>query len=174
MKRPNNIFLIGPMGTGKTTIGRQLAAALGMEFEDSDAEIRRRTGVDIPLIFELEGEAGFRKRERKVIEQLTARDDLVLATGGGVVLDPENRRDLTGRGLVIYLHCSPEQQYQRTARDRNRPLLQNADPRVRLRELMEQRDPLYRQTADLIVSTERRNAVTVVREITRKLGFAKR
>ncbi len=174
MKRPNNIFLIGPMGTGKTTIGRQLASALSMEFEDSDAEIRRRTGVDIPLIFELEGETGFRKRERKVIEQLTAREDLVLATGGGVVLDPENRRDLTGRGLVIYLHCSPEQQYQRTARDRNRPLLQNSDPRARLRELMEQRDPLYRQTADLVVSTERRNAAAVVREITRKLGFASR
>ncbi len=169
MKRPNNIFLIGPMGTGKTTIGRQLASVLGMEFEDSDAEIRRRTGVDIPLIFELEGEAGFRKRERKVLEQLTARDDLVLATGGGVVLDPENRRDLTGRGLVIYLHCSPEQQYQRTARDRSRPLLQTEDPRERLRNLMSERDPLYRQVADLVVSTEKRGTATVVKEIRRRL-----
>ncbi len=174
MKRPNNIFLIGPMGTGKTTIGRHLASALGMEFEDSDAEIQRRTGVDIPLIFELEGEVGFRKRERKVIEQLTAREDLVLATGGGAVLDPDNRRHLTGRGLVIYLHCSPEQQYQRTARDRNRPLLHDGDPRVRLQELMEQRDSLYRQTSDFTVSTERRNATAVVKEITRKLGLASR
>ncbi len=174
MKRPNNIFLIGPMGTGKTTIGRHLASALGMAFQDSDAEIQRRTGVDIPLIFELEGEAGFRKRERKVLAELSAREDLVLATGGGAVLDPDNRRRLATRGLVIYLHCSPEQQYQRTARDRGRPLLQDGDPRARLRELMEQRDPLYRQTADIIVSTERRNASAVVREITRKLGLASR
>lgn len=157
------------MGAGKTTIGRQLASILGFQFEDSDHEIQRRTGVDIPTIFEFEGESGFRARERKVIEDLTQRDGLVLATGGGVILDPENRRHLSSRGLVIYLYCSAEQQYERTAKDRNRPLLQTDDPYARLTELMEIRDPLYRQTADLVVTTEKRSAASVCKEITRKL-----
>jgi shikimate kinase len=169
MVKPNNVFLIGPMGAGKTTIGRQLASSLGLTFQDSDQVIQQRTGVDIPTIFEFEGEAGFRQRESQVIDELTRSQDLVLATGGGVVLAAENRRHLSARGLVVYLYCSPEQQYERTARDRGRPLLQTADPLGRLSELMAVRDPLYRQVADFVVSTERRSAAAVVRDIRRHL-----
>lgn len=132
---------------------------------DSDLEIQRRTGVDIPTIFEFEGEQGFRDRERAVIEELTAKEGIVLATGGGAVLDADNRRVLSSRGLVIYLHCSPEHQYDRTYRDRNRPLLQTENPLEKLKDLMQIREPLYRQTADMVVISERRNAQAVVREI---------
>jgi shikimate kinase len=169
MMRAQNIFLIGPMGAGKSTVGRQLAEALSYTFKDSDQEIQRRTGVDIPTIFEFEGEDGFRNRERQMIEDLVGEERLVLATGGGAVLDAENRQNLTARGVVIYLHCTPEQQYSRTSRDRNRPLLQTDDPLARLRELMEERDPLYRQVADLVVSTEKRGTASVVKEIRRRL-----
>jgi shikimate kinase len=165
----SNIFLIGPMGAGKSTVGRHLAAALHLTFEDSDHEIQRRTGVDIPTIFEFEGESGFRARERKVIDDLTQREGIVLATGGGAILDPENRRHLGSRGLVVYLYSSPQQQYERTAKDRNRPLLQTEDPLARLKQLMEVRDPLYRQAADMVVSTEKRSAAAVCREICREL-----
>jgi len=157
------------MGAGKTTIGRQLAAELGLDFDDSDKAIQRRTGVDIPTIFDFEGEEGFRRRERAVIDELTQNDGFVLATGGGAVLDPENRKNLSNRGTVVYLYCSPEQQYERTMRDRNRPLLQTDDPLARLQELMEQRDPIYRQLADLVVTSEKRSSGAVVREIVRKL-----
>lgn len=167
--RPTRVFLVGPMGSGKSTIGRQLAAALGLSFQDSDHEIQRRTGVDIPTIFAFEGEAGFRTREKAVIDALSAVDGQVLATGGGAILDADNRRVLSSRGIVIYLHCSPEQQYRRTSHDRNRPLLQTDDPLQRLRDLMAVRDPLYRETADLVVSTEKRSAATVVKEIVRLL-----
>lgn len=169
MALTQNIFLVGPMGAGKSTIGRQLAAALGYGFWDSDQEIQRRTGVDIPTIFEFEGEVGFRQRERQVIDELSQGDRIVLATGGGAVLDEDNRRDLTTRGLVVYLQCSPEQQFARTARDRNRPLLQSTEPLETLRGLMAVRDPLYRQVADLVVSTEKRSAGAVVREIRQHL-----
>jgi len=169
MTKPNRIFLVGPMGAGKTTIGRQLAQSLGLEFEDSDLEIQRRTGVDIPTIFEYEGEQGFRNRERQVVDELSARDGLVLATGGGVVMDPDNRRHLASRGTVVYLYCSPEQQYERTYKDRNRPLLHTDDPLSRLRELLAVRDPLYRQVADLVVSTERRSTSAVARDILERL-----
>ncbi len=169
MMRPQNIFLVGPMGAGKSTIGRQLALSLGYEFQDSDQEIQRRTGVDIATIFEFEGEEGFRSRERQVIEELARQDNIVLATGGGAVMVPENRQQLAARGLVIYLHCSPEQQYARTARDRNRPLLDTEDPQQRLRDLMAVREPVYRQVADMVVSTERRGTSSVVKEIRRRL-----
>ena len=169
MNNSRSVFLVGPMGAGKTTIGRQLAAALGYEFEDSDHEIQRRTGVDIPTIFEFEGEHGFRQREAQVIDELTQYHNLVLATGGGAVLNPENRKHLASRGRVIYLYCSPEQQYHRTARDRNRPLLQTENPLQRLKGLTKERDPFYRQVADLVVSTEKRAAAAVVREIRRRL-----
>lgn len=155
------------MGAGKTTIGRQLAESLGMSFADTDQEIQRRTGVDIPTIFEFEGEDGFRARERQVVDDLTQQDSQVLATGGGVILDPDNRRNLSSRGLVIYLYCTPEQQYERTYRDRNRPLLQTDSPKERLEALMAVRDPLYREIADLVVSTERRSAAVVIRDILR-------
>lgn len=165
MAKPNRIFLIGPMGAGKTTIGRQLAQALGMTFADSDREIQRRTGVDIPTIFEYEGEEGFRHREQQVIDDLTQVENLVLATGGGAVIRAENRQHLSARGVVVFLDCSPEQQYERTYRDRNRPLLQTEDPLQRLKTLMAEREPLYRATADYTVSTEGRGASVVANEI---------
>lgn len=165
MKHPTNIFIIGPMGAGKSTIGKQLASILKLDFVDSDNEIQRRTGVDIPTIFEFEGEEGFRRREQAVIDELTQNDHQVLATGGGAVTVADNRRNLAARGFVIYLHCSVDQQYDRTARDRNRPLLETDDPRARLEQLMAERDPLYRETADLVVSTEKRSANSVAREI---------
>jgi len=169
MVRVNRLFLVGPMGAGKSTIGRQVASLLRMEFGDSDHEIQRRTGVDIPTIFDFEGEAGFRKREKAVIEDLTQHEGIVLATGGGAVLDADNRRNLSSRGFVVYLQCTPEQQYERTSRDKNRPLIKTEDPLARLRELMEERDPLYRSTADLMVTTEKRSAQSVAKEIVRKL-----
>jgi shikimate kinase len=169
MMRAQNIFLVGPMGAGKSTVGRQLAEALSYTFKDSDQEIQRRTGVDIPTIFEFEGEEGFRNRERQMIQDLVAENGIVLATGGGAVLDPENRQNLAARGVVIYLHCSPEQQYARTSRDRNRPLIQTEDPLSTLRELMAEREPLYRQVADLVVTTEKRGTASVVKEIRRRL-----
>ena len=169
MKQANKIFLIGPMGTGKSTIGKQLAKLLDYQFDDTDWEIQRRTGVDIPTIFDFEGEAGFRKRESAVVDALSEIDRLVLATGGGVVLDVENRKALTGRGVVVYLHCSPEQQYERTLKYKNRPLLQTEDPLQRLVSLMEEREPIYREMADIIVVTENRSAQSVAKEIVRRL-----
>lgn len=147
------VFIIGPMGAGKTTIGRQLAAALHLEFVDSDHEIEERTGVNIPTIFDIEGEDGFRKRETAVIDELTQRDGIVLATGGGAVLREENRQWLASRGLVIYLFATIERLMDRTHRDKNRPLLQTDDPQAKLIELMEVRDPLYRKVADIIYDT---------------------
>lgn len=164
-----NLFLVGPMGAGKTTVGRQLSEQLGLEFIDSDHEIQHRTGVDIPTIFEFEGEEGFRNREQSVIDELTQKEGVILATGGGAVLREINRRHLSSRGYVIYLHCTAEQQYERTYRDRNRPLLQTDDPLAKLRGLLEQREPLYRQIADLVIVTEGRNTHSVVREITKKI-----
>jgi shikimate kinase len=170
MATSKNIFLVGPMGAGKSTIGRRLAEMLGMEFDDTDHEVRRRTGVDIATVFDFEGEEGFRRREKAVVDELTQRSGLILATGGGVVLDSENRRFLSARGFVVYLYCTPDQQYRRTEKDRTRPLLQTENPLQRLQEFMAERDPLYRQIADLVVSTEKRNAVSVAREIARKVG----
>jgi len=170
MLKPTSVFLVGPMGAGKTTVGRHLATALHLHFVDADQEIQRRTGVDIPTIFEFEGEAGFRERERAVIDELTGREGVVVATGGGAVLHPDNRRHLTARGLVVYLSCSPEQQYERTLRDRSRPLLQSEDPLARLRDLADTRDPLYREVADLVISTEKRSASAVARDISRQMA----
>lgn len=170
MKQVNRIFLVGPMGAGKSTIGKQLAGLLSFEFNDTDWEIQRRTGVDIRTIFDYEGESGFRKREKKVVEELSQRDRLVLATGGGVVIDPENRKILTSRGTIVYLHCSPEQQYERTLKDKKRPLLQIEDPQARLVALMGEREPLYNEIADITVSTEKRSSAAVAREVVRRLN----
>lgn len=165
MNIPGSLFLIGPMGAGKSTIGRQLSIRLNMDFHDSDHEIEARTGVDIPLIFELEGEAGFRRRERIVIDELTRLPGIVLATGGGAILDPANRHHLSSRGRVVYLHASVNQQLRRTRRDRNRPLLQTEDPRARLEELMAVRDPLYREIACTVIETDGRRVRDVVKLI---------
>ena len=165
MKTAVNLFLVGLMGAGKTTIGRQLAKSLKLSFVDSDHEIEERTGANIPWIFDIEGEEGFRERERAVIDELTRRQDIVLATGGGAVLDKRNRASLAERGIVIYLYTSIEQLLKRTAKDRNRPLLQTDDPRARLETLLLERDPLYREIADLIIETDNRNIQATVRAI---------
>lgn len=169
MKVPGNLFLVGPMGAGKSTIGRQLARSLHCEFVDSDREIELRTGVDIPFIFEKEGEEGFRKREADIIDELTRRQGIVLATGGGAVMRETNRNHLARRGTVIYLHTSVDQQLARTARDRNRPLLQTEDPRARLESLMAAREPLYRELAAMVIDTDGRSVKDVVREILHRL-----
>ena len=172
MNTPVKLVLVGPMGAGKSTVGRRLAQCLTVPFMDSDREIEERTGADIPLIFELEGEAGFRARERAVIEELTGRDAYVLATGGGAILDADNRRVMTERARVIYLHASVAQQLARTARDQSRPLLRTDNPRARLQQLMETRDPLYREAAMLVVETDGRSVHGVVQEIVRRLKLA--
>ncbi len=169
MRLPSRIFLVGPMGAGKTTVGRQLARLAGLEFADTDHEIEHRTGVDIPFIFEKEGEAGFRRRESRVLEELSDRDGIVLATGGGIVTGDDNRRLLSGRGVVIYLHADVPTQKARTRHDRHRPLLDCADPDTRLRDLMAERDPLYREIADLVVESDGRQARAVAREILERL-----
>ena len=165
MPKPVNLFLIGPMGAGKSAVGRQLARLLHFDFIDSDEEIEARTGVDIPFIFEKEGEEGFRNREVKVIDELSQRDGSVLATGGGAVVDPQSRSRLGARGFVVYLHTTVEQQLERTQRGRVRPLLENENPAEILAALMEARDPLYREIADLVVETDGRRVNTVAREI---------
>lgn len=153
------------MGSGKTSVGKRLANELNLDFIDSDHEVERRTGTTIPIIFDIEGEAGFRKREAAVIDELTARNNIVLATGGGAVLRTENRDRLKARGTVVYLSATADELYERTARDRNRPLLQTEDPRSKIVELLQERDPLYREIADFSVSTGRQNIQKVVSEI---------
>jgi len=169
MASPQNIFLIGPMGAGKSAVGRQLARTLHLTFMDSDDEIESRTGVDIPFIFEKEGEAGFRKREAKVIDDLSKMDSVVLATGGGVVVEAKNRSNLGGRGLVVYLYTTVDQQLARTQKGRERPLLQNGDRKQILEDLMSERDALYREIADLIIETDGRKVRAVANEIVEKL-----
>ncbi|MEN8170477.1 MAG: shikimate kinase AroK [Pseudomonadota bacterium] len=161
----STVILVGPMGAGKSTIGRQISNSLKKEFKDSDHEIVARTGASIPLIFEIEGEEGFRKREAAMIDELTQLDGVVLATGGGAVLRDENRQCLKERGVVIYLFASVDQLFERTSRDRNRPLLQTENPRQKLQDLMDQRDPLYREVADMVVHTDDRSIRSVVKEI---------
>ncbi len=161
-----SVFLIGPMGAGKTTIGRQLARQLKREFYDSDRVIEERTGADIPLIFELEGEDGFRKRETAIIDELTRLDNVVLATGGGAVLNAENRQHLAGRGVVVYLSSSLPALLERTRKDKNRPLLQAEEgPEAVLSRLLEQRDPLYRQTADFVIDTSNNSIRNIIKAI---------
>jgi len=170
MKHPQNLFLVGPMGSGKSAVGRQLAHMLHLDFVDSDDEIEARTGVDIPFIFEKEGEAGFRRREAKVIDDLSQRDGIVLATGGGAILDPQNRNFLGARGFVVYLSTSVDQQLSRTRKGRERPLLAADDPRAVLEGLMEIREPLYLEIADLVVATDGRKVRAVANEILEQLA----
>ena len=168
-----SVFLSGPMGSGKTAVGRHLSRALHLPFHDSDAEIERRTGVDIPFIWEKEGEAGFRQREREAIDSLTALDGIVLATGGGAVLLPENRRCLAERGRVVYLKTSVAQQADRVRHGRNRPLLAAGDAVSRLGALMEARAELYAELADVVVSTDGRRVHSVAEQVLRELTAAR-
>ncbi len=158
------------MGAGKTTIGRSLAKRLGLGFVDTDKEIEARTGVSIPTIFEIEGEDGFRKRESQVIAEMAAKSGLVVATGGGGVLRPENRENMRGSGLVVYLNVPPQTLWERTRHDRNRPLLQVADPLLKLNQLFAIRDPLYREVANLIVDGSRTNAQGVLQFLLKEIS----
>ena len=164
-----NFYLVGLMGAGKTSVGRVLAKRLRKRFLDSDHEIERRTGVRIPVIFEIEGEAGFRRREAAVIQELVSQTDIVLATGGGAVLDAENRRILHATGTVVYLRAAPSELWFRTRHDRNRPLLCTPDPLARLEELHRERDPLYCETAHLIVDTGNQAIRNLVARLEREL-----
>lgn len=169
MSKNDSIFLVGLMGAGKTTVGKLLAKHLGKTFVDADHEIEARTGVKIPVIFEIEGEAGFRKREESVIAELAGRPNIVLGTGGGAILSERTRELLRTQGTVVYLRGMPEQLYERTRHDKNRPLLQTGDPLTKLRELFAQRDPLYREVADLVVDTGRQNVTSFARQLKDKL-----
>jgi shikimate kinase len=169
-KRPSgNIFLVGMMGAGKTTAGKLLAQQLGKDFIDSDEEIQQRTGVTIPHIFDIEGEEGFRHRETAVIQDLSLRDNIVLATGGGAVLNEQNRDTLRRNGIVVYLKSTVTDLWQRTRHDRNRPLLQTDDPRAKLKNLFEQRDPLYLQVADLVMPTGKQSVHSLVLQLQQEL-----
>jgi shikimate kinase len=163
------LFLVGMMGAGKTTIGRSLARSLGREFMDLDHELEGRCGVKIPVIFEIEGEAGFRRRESCALEECTRRQNIVLATGGGAILDPENRRLLRERGLVVYLRATVDELCRRTARDRNRPLLATGDPRAILSRLMTEREPLYEEAAHIVIDTGTSAVNAVVKMLLNKL-----
>ena len=170
MKHPKNIFLVGPMGAGKSAVGRHLARALHLTFVDSDDEVESRTGVDIAFIFEKEGEEGFRKREAAAIDDLTRLDSVVLATGGGAVMSADTRSNLGGRGFVVYLYTTVDQQVVRTKKGRQRPLLEKGDPRGTLEELLQKRDPLYREIADLVVETDGRKVHSVASEIIEQIS----
>ena len=173
MLTQSNIFLIGPMGSGKTAVGKNLARLFHFTFHDSDADVEAKTGVDISFIFEKEGEDGFRARERDSIERLTRLEGIVLATGGGAVISADNRRALAERGVVIYLATSVEQQLERTRHGRHRPLLNGTDPQQKLNDLMAGRAVLYAEIADITVTTDHRRAQVVAEDIFHKLRDAR-
>ena len=170
MAEKRNIFLVGPMGAGKSTIGRHLADELHLEFFDSDQEIERKTGADISWIFDIEGEDGFRKREAEMINELTDRQGIVLATGGGSIINSAVRNRLSARGIVVYLKTTIDKQVARTQRDKRRPLLQEDDPEIVLTKLAEERTPLYEEVADYIVDTDEQSARAVANQIMQKIG----
>jgi len=169
MSTPSNVYLVGPMGVGKTTIGRALAKNFGLEFVDSDQEIERRTGVTILTIFDIEGDVGFRNREARIIAELAKRRGIVLATGGGAIVRLENRRALRHGGLVVYLHATVDMQLERTRNSRNRPLLNSGNRQEVLEELMREREPLYRQEADIVYVTDSRSPQAAAREIAEEI-----
>lgn len=170
--KAGRIFLVGMMGAGKTTVGKLLARRLSRRFVDTDQEVQNRTGVNITTIFEIEGESGFRRRESAILKELAARVDLVVATGGGIVLASENRELLKSSGTVVYLRASVDDLFGRTRRDRSRPLLQTEDPRAKLSDLLAVRDPLYREVADIIMDTSTQSVHALVRQLERKLSSA--
>lgn len=165
MAEKRNIFLIGPMGAGKSTIGRQLAQLLNMDFLDSDSVIEERAGADIDWIFDIEGEAGFRKREERILNELTQAQGLVLSTGGGSIISKNNRNVLSARGIVVYLETTVDKQFERTQRDKKRPLLQTEDPYQTLVELAQVRNPLYEEIADITIKTDEQSAKVVANQI---------
>ncbi len=167
-----NIYLVGPMGAGKSTIGRVLAAELHLGFRDSDKVIEDRTGADIPWIFDMEGEEGFRDRESAVLDELAKGQDFVIATGGGIILRPQNRELMKSSGYVCYLTASIDQLVERTARDKKRPLLQVENPRQKIIDLVALRDPLYREAADFVINTDRRSPKLVAQEISALIDSA--
>ena len=169
-----NIFLIGLMGAGKTSVGKLLARRLGRTFIDSDHEIERATGVRVPVIFEIEGEVGFRTRESRMLAELANRPNIVLATGGGAILAPENRKLLAQRGIVVYLRAAPHDLWQRTRHDRNRPLLRNIDPLGTLSRLFDERDPLYREIAHVTVDTGNQSLSSLAHRLEQKLSDIER
>ena len=171
MAEKRNIFLVGPMGAGKSTIGKHLADELHLEFFDSDQEIERRTGADIAWVFDIEGEDGFRQREEDVINDLTEKQGIVLATGGGSVISKNVRNRLAARGIVVYLQTTIDKQVARTQRDKRRPLLQNNDPEKVLRNLADERNPLYEEVADYVVQTDDQSARAVATQIIEKIGL---
>lgn len=171
MAEKRNIFLVGPMGAGKSTIGRHLADELHLDFFDSDQEIERRTGADIAWIFDLEGEDGFRKREENVIYELTDKQGIVLATGGGSVVNKSVRNRLSARGIVVYLQTTIDKQVARTQRDKRRPLLQTDNPEQVLRDLADERNPMYEEVADYIIDTDDQSARAVANQIVNKIGL---
>lgn len=165
MAEKRNIFLIGPMGAGKSTIGRQLAQMLNMDFLDSDSVIEERAGADIDWIFDIEGEAGFRKREERILNELTQAQGLVLSTGGGSIISKDNRNVLSARGIVVYLETTVDKQFERTQRDKKRPLLQTEDPYQTLVELAKVRNPMYEEIADITIKTDEQSAKVVANQI---------
>ncbi|MGL5285056.1 shikimate kinase [Aeromonas sp. RU39B] len=171
MAEKRNIFLVGPMGAGKSTIGRHLAEQLHMEFYDSDQEIERRSGADIGWVFDVEGEEGFRIREERMIGELSEMQGIVLATGGGAIKSRETRNRLSARGIVVYLETTIEKQLARTQRDKRRPLLQTDDPRSVLERLAEERNPLYQEVADFVVHTDEQSAKLVANQIVKLIGM---
>ena len=171
MAEKRNIFLVGPMGAGKSTIGRHLADELHLEFFDSDHEIESKTGADIAWIFDLEGEEGFRERELDTMNELSDKQGSVLATGGGSIITPAVRNRLSARGIVVYLQTTIDKQVARTQRDKRRPLLQNDDPETVLRNLAEERNPLYEEVADYVVDTDDQSARSVANQIIQKIGL---
>ena len=171
MTEKRNIFLVGPMGAGKSTIGRHLAEQLHLEFYDSDQEIEKRTGADIAWVFDIEGEEGFRERERDVISDLSEKQGIVLATGGGSIINKEVRNKLSARGIVVYLKTTIEKQVARTQRDKRRPLLQKDDPEQVLRNLADERNPMYEDVCDYVIDTDDQSARNVANKIIAKIGL---
>jgi len=171
MYSDQSIFIVGPMGAGKTTIGKKLALYLDRQFVDTDHLIVNRSGADIPWIFDIEGEQGFRRREAQICDEISREPSLVVATGGGIVLDPNNRQALASRGIVIYLKASIDELVERTSKDKNRPLLKTPDPRATIESILKEREPLYEEVADIVIDTQGSNSRNTINKILNQLNL---